>query len=75
MTVKAMRRMTLAFLEDDLPIDGTGSNAPVVIMARMAGYEVKRLFMDQGSSDDIMFWHLFQKLGLTEKDLIPYEGN
>jgi hypothetical protein len=75
MTVKTMRRMTLAFSEDDLPINGTGSNAPLVIMARMAGYEVKRLFVDQGSSADIMFWDLFQKLGLTEKDLIPHKGN
>jgi hypothetical protein len=59
MSVKAMRRMTLAFSEDDLPIDGTGSNAPLVITARMVGYEVKRLFVDQGSSADIMFWDLF----------------
>jgi hypothetical protein len=44
-------------------------------MARMAGYEVKRLFVDQGSSADIMFWDLFQKLGLTDKDLIPHKGN
>ena len=40
MAVKVIRRMTLAFLEDDLPIDETGSNAPLVITARMAGYEV-----------------------------------
>ena len=44
-------------------------------MAKMAGYEVKRLFVDQGSSADIMFWDLFQKLGLTDKDLIPHKGN
>ena len=37
MAVKAMRRVTLAFTEDDLPTDGTGSNAPLVIIARMAG--------------------------------------
>ena len=59
MAVKAMRRMTSAFSEDDLPIDGTGSNAPLVITARMTGYEVKRLFVNQGSSADIMFWDLF----------------
>jgi hypothetical protein len=41
----------------------------------MAGYDVKRLFVDQGSSADIMFWDLFQKLGLLEKDLIPHKGN
>jgi hypothetical protein len=44
-------------------------------MARMAGYEVKRLFVDQGSSADIIFWDLFQKLGLIDKDLIPHKGN
>jgi hypothetical protein len=46
MTIKAMRRMTLEFSEEDLPIDGTGSNAPLVITARMVGYKVKRLFVD-----------------------------
>ena len=45
------------------------------ITARMAGYEVKRLVVDKGSPADIMFWDLFQKLGLTEKDLIPHNGN
>jgi hypothetical protein len=55
MAVKAVRRVTLAFTEDDLPTDGTRSNAPLVVMARMEGYEVKRLFVDQGSSADIMF--------------------
>jgi hypothetical protein len=54
-TVNAMKKMTLAFSEDELPLDGTGSNAPLVISARMAGYEVKRLFIDQRSSADIMF--------------------
>ena len=49
MAVKAMKRITLTFTEDDLPTDGAGSNAPLVIMAKMAGYEVKRLFVDQGS--------------------------
>jgi hypothetical protein len=44
-------------------------------MARMAGYEVKRQFLDQGSSTDIMFWDFYQKLGLTEKYLIPHKGN
>jgi hypothetical protein len=51
--------MTLAFSEDDLLIDDTISNAPLVISASMAGYEVKRLFVDQESSVDIMFWDLF----------------
>jgi hypothetical protein len=59
LAVKAMRRMTLAFSEDDLLIDGTGSNAPLVISATIAWYEVKRLYFDQGNSADIMFWDLF----------------
>lgn len=70
-----MKRMTLAFFEEDLPIDGMGSNARLVISAVMAGYEVKRLFVDQGSSADIMFWDLFQKPGLKEKDLVAHKEN
>jgi hypothetical protein len=46
LTVNAMRRIILAFSEDDLALDSTRSNAPLVISATMAGYEGKRLFVD-----------------------------
>ena len=41
----------------------------------MAGFEVHRIFVDQGRSTDIMFWSLFDKLGLGSKDLTPHKGS
>jgi hypothetical protein len=36
------------------------------------GFEVHQIFVDQGSSADIIFWSLFEKLGLGTKDLVPH---
>jgi hypothetical protein len=41
MAMKAMRRMTLAFIEDDLPTDGTGSNAPWLLRPEWRGRREK----------------------------------
>jgi hypothetical protein len=47
----------------------------LVIAANLNGYEVHLIFIDQGSSADIMFWSLFDKMGLGSKDLIPHKGS
>jgi hypothetical protein len=41
----------------------------------LVGHEVHRIFVDQGSSTNIMFLSLFEKLGLNAKDLTPHKGN
>ncbi|MCI66264.1 hypothetical protein A2U01_0087522, partial [Trifolium medium] len=40
----------------------------------MAHHDVSRILIDQGSSCDVMYQELFEKLKLKKKDLNPYEG-
>ena len=47
----------------------------MVLAANLNGFEVHRIFINQGSSADIMFWSLFDKMGLGSKDLIPHKGS
>ena len=46
-----------------------GHDDPMVIFAAMVNVEVKRVFVDQGSSADILFCDAFDKLGLNNVDL------
>ncbi|XP_057452759.1 uncharacterized protein LOC130744604 [Lotus japonicus] len=47
---------------------------PIVVMLRIADYEIERVLLDQGSSADLIYGDAFEKLGLTESDLLPYDG-
>ncbi|XP_057432334.1 uncharacterized protein LOC130725096 [Lotus japonicus] len=47
---------------------------PVVVMVRINSFNVRRVLLDQGSSADIIYGDAFDKLGLTNKDLMPYTG-
>ncbi|RRT36407.1 hypothetical protein B296_00050216, partial [Ensete ventricosum] len=42
----------------------------LVISIRMTNVYVKRVMTDTGSSTDILYFDVFQKLGLTDKDLV-----
>ncbi|RRT45324.1 hypothetical protein B296_00035613 [Ensete ventricosum] len=42
----------------------------LVISIRMANAYVKRVMVDMGSSTDILYFDAFQKLGLTDRDLV-----
>lgn len=61
----------LYFFDEDLGDILPDHNDPLVITAYMANFEVRRVFVDQGSSVDIMFYDLFKTLGLMRSDLIP----
>ncbi|RZR97828.1 hypothetical protein BHM03_00027083, partial [Ensete ventricosum] len=43
----------------------------LVISVQIANARVKRVMVDTGSSADILYFGVFQKLGLTDKDLLP----
>nr|XP_009397040.1 PREDICTED: uncharacterized protein LOC103981980 [Musa acuminata subsp. malaccensis] len=43
----------------------------LVIMARIANAQVKRIMIDTGSSADVLYLDAFQKLGLTKESLKP----
>ncbi|XP_061341875.1 uncharacterized protein LOC133288184 [Gastrolobium bilobum] len=54
-------------LGDVLP----GHDDPLVIQAIIANYTVNRVFVDHGSSADILFLPCFKALGFTINDLTP----
>ena len=61
---------TRADLRDVVPHD----NDPVVNLVVTAGRKVHRVFIDQGSSADVMFWSMFNKLQLSLDLMRPYTG-
>jgi len=67
--------VALIFTDADFGSDTQGYDDPMVITGIIADYEVHRIFIDQGSSADIMYYDLFKKLGLDDSTLIPYQGN
>ena len=46
----------------------------LVIILRIGGYDVKRVMVDQGSTAEIMYPHLFKGLNLRTEDLTPYNS-
>jgi len=50
------------------PVDTVSSN-PVVIQACIANYEVGKVYLDNGSSADIIYEHCFRKLPQRVRDL------
>jgi hypothetical protein len=64
--------VVLSSTKDDLPVGKIRENKPLVITGMIDGFEVHRIFVDQGNSADIIFWSLFEKLGLGTKDLVPH---
>ncbi|XP_057417380.1 uncharacterized protein LOC130711680 [Lotus japonicus] len=49
-------------------------NDPIVVTLRVNNYVTKKVFLDQGSSADIIYGDAFERLGLKESDLKPYMG-
>ena len=45
----------------------------LVVMARISGFQVKRVMIDQGSGADMMYPDLFKRLELRSKDLSRYD--
>ncbi|CAL0331301.1 unnamed protein product [Lupinus luteus] len=61
---------------DDRDYEGVvrGHDDPLVITAKLNNKKVSRLFVDQGSSADIIFQDLYEKMELRDRDLQPYDG-
>ncbi|RDX68853.1 hypothetical protein CR513_52098, partial [Mucuna pruriens] len=47
---------------------------PMVISIVATDYKIERVLVDQGSSTNILYWTIFQKLGLLELSLEEYLG-
>ena len=65
-------REALAFGEDDLKGTIQPHDDALVVAARINGFLVKRVMIDQGSGTDVMYPDLFKGLGLKNQDLMKY---
>ena len=59
----------IVFTSYDLEGVVLGYDDPMIISAKMVNAEVKQVFIDQGSSANIIFQEAFDKLGLKNLDL------
>ncbi|XP_050290069.1 uncharacterized protein LOC126728258 [Quercus robur] len=66
-------REPLAFDDDDLEGMIQPHDDALVVMARISGFLVKRVMIDQGSRADVMYPNLFKGLGLKKEDLTKYD--
>ncbi|CAJ2662096.1 unnamed protein product [Trifolium pratense] len=64
----------LAFYKSEVPGGSPNYQIPLLVIARMANFDVHRILVDQGSSCDVMYSGLFKTLQLSEKNLVPYVG-
>ncbi|GAU25009.1 hypothetical protein TSUD_154830 [Trifolium subterraneum] len=65
----------LAFYREEVPGGSPNFQIPLLVRAKMANFDVRRILVDQGSSYDIMYSGLFKVLHLTEENLAPYAGS
>ena len=66
-------REPLAFNDDDLKGTIQPHDDALVVMARISGFQVKRVMIDQGSRADVTYPDLFKGLGLKREDLLKYD--
>ncbi|XP_057455806.1 uncharacterized protein LOC130746984 [Lotus japonicus] len=67
------QKVSITFTEDDYGADTGEEDDPIVVEALIANGKVRRVLIDTGSSVDIMFYDAYKTLGLSVKDLIPYD--
>ncbi|GAU27461.1 hypothetical protein TSUD_161470 [Trifolium subterraneum] len=65
----------LAFYREEVPGGSPNFQIPLLVRAKMANFDVRRILVDQGSSCDIMYLGLFKVMQLTEENLVPYVGS
>ena len=70
---KKVERLTISFREDDLEGTIQPHDDALVVTARISGFLVKRVMIDQGSGADVMYPDLFEGLELKTQDLAKYD--
>src|SRR3954468_9839273 len=65
----------ITFYLEELPGGAPNATIPLLVRARMANFDVRRVLVDEGSSVDIMYSHLFRTLQLDDSHLTPYVGS
>src|SRR4051812_3983791 len=66
---------SISLYKEELPGRAPNATIPLLIRARMANFDVRRILVDQRSSVDIMYSELFKTLQLNDNHLTPYVGS
>src|SRR3954469_11348628 len=69
------RSEPITFYLEELPGGAPNATIPLLVRAKMANFDVRRILVDEGSSVDIMYSPLFQTLQLDDSHLTPYAGS
>ncbi|XP_030939617.1 uncharacterized protein LOC115964450 [Quercus lobata] len=64
----------IGFSEDDKLGTIQPHDDALMVTLRIAGYDVKRVMIDQGNETEIMYTDLFKGLGLKPEDLDQYDA-
>ncbi|XP_020233796.1 uncharacterized protein LOC109813916 [Cajanus cajan] len=68
------RLPTITFTDTDFQGIDPVQDDPMVISVEIHNCIVKKTLVDQGSSADILYWNTFKQLGISERELIPYDN-
>ena len=68
-----LTREPIVFNDDDLEGTIQPHDNALMVTARINGFIVKRVLIDQGSGAEVMYPDLFKGLGLKNKDLSKYD--
>ncbi|GFY92772.1 GPI-anchored adhesin-like protein, putative [Actinidia rufa] len=64
-------RECVTFFRADLERVQHPHSDPLVVQLRIGGYDVKRIFVDTGSSVEVMYYDLFKQLKIPQEQLKP----
>ncbi|XP_058760051.1 uncharacterized protein LOC131633358 [Vicia villosa] len=65
----------ITFYLEELPGGAPNATIPLLVRARMANFDVRRVLIHEGISVDIMYSHLFKTLKLDDSHITPYVGS
>lgn len=63
----------ISFFEKNVADTHPHDDNPVVITVRCDNWKIKKVFIDQGCSTDILYWDAFKRLHLDLDDIIAFQ--
>ncbi|MCH80784.1 hypothetical protein A2U01_0001558 [Trifolium medium] len=67
-------RPVLGFSDEERVGESPNEIVPLIIVTTIANHDISKILKDGGSSRDIMYGELFEKLGLKRDSLAPYRS-
>jgi hypothetical protein len=66
-------KVPITFTEEDFRLKSTNHNDAMVIKVNIAGWVIRKILVDNGSSAHILFLKTFEKMNLSQHKLHPPE--